>query len=326
MRSSSALSGLLCAGVVLAVGSVSRTATAQSQAQGFAVERLYLSAPGAGWFVMDDLAMHGGFGGAIALTTSYARKPFRVGSGADSVPVVTDQLFTDFGFAATYDRFRLYLNLDAPLSAKGRSGLVDGYQFTAPALTLGSSPDSLSDARIGADARILGEADGSFRLGVGAQLIFPTGKRPDYDGDGTYRAMGRVLFAGDVGHFSYAGQLGAHIRPLNESPAPAGPRGSELLFGAAGGLKIPIGSNGSAAAVIGPEVFGETAFNSFFGSSATGVEGLLTAHIESSDDRGSLLRFKLGAGGGLDAHFGAPEWRVVCAIEVSDQLTHHDGH
>ncbi|HTA92712.1 MAG TPA: hypothetical protein VK745_24205 [Polyangiaceae bacterium] len=322
MRSSSALSGLLCASVVIGLGSISRVATAQSAAQGFAVERLYLSAPGAGWFVMDDLGMHGGLGGAIALTTSYARKPFRVGSGTD-VPVVSDELFTDFGFAATYNRFRLYVNIDAPLSTNGQSSSSDGYQFSAPALTLSSHPDSLSDARIGTDARLLGEADSSFRLGVGAQLIFPTGKRPDYDSDGTYRAMGRLLFAGDVGSFSYAGQLGAHVRPLDQAPAPDGPRGSELLFGAAAGLKFPANESGSVAVLIGPEVFGETAFTSFFGSNATGVEGLLTARLESADDRGSLLRFKLGAGGGLDPHFGAPEWRVVGAIEVSDQLSPH---
>ncbi len=320
MRSSSALSRLLFAGVLLGIGPFSRIATAQSAAQGFAVERLYLSAPGAGWFVMDDLGMHGGLGGALSLTTSYARKPFRVESGSDKLPVVSDELFTDFGFAATYSRFRCYLNLDMPLSVNGRSGSVNGYQFNAPALTLHSHPDSLADARIGTDARLLGEADSSFRLGVGAQLIFPTGKRPDYDSDGTYRALGRLLLAGDVGNFSYAGQLGAQLRPLDESSAPDGPRGSELLFGAAGALKVPANGSGSAAVLIGPEVFGETAFESFFGSNTTGVEGLLTARLESADDRGALLRFKLGAGGGLDAHFGAPEWRVVAAIEISDQL------
>ena len=101
MRSSSPFSPLFFAGVVLAVVSFAHTAAAQSEAQGFALERLYLSAPGGGWFVMDDLSMHGGLGGALALTTGYARKPLRVGRGSDRVPVVSDELFTDFAFAAT---------------------------------------------------------------------------------------------------------------------------------------------------------------------------------------------------------------------------------
>jgi hypothetical protein len=324
MRSFSPFPRLLLTGVILALALVTRAAAAQSEAQGFALERLYLSAPGGGWFVMDDLSMHGGLGGALALTTGYARKPLQVGNGSEPVSVVSNQLFTDFGFAATYDRFRLYLNLDTPISTKGRSGTVGGYQFTAPSLALSNSPDSFADARIGTDARVLGDFDSRFRLGVGAQLIFPTGKRFDYDSDGTYRAMGRVLVAGDVGAFTYAGQLGAHIRPLNESPAPDSPRGSELLFGAAGGLKFPLGDGAGPVVVAGPELFGETAFNSFLGSRSTGLEGLLTARLEAANDRGALLRFKLGAGGGLDPHFGAPEWRVVCAVELSDQFTHHD--
>ena len=325
MRNSSPSSRLLFAGVAFAVVSLAHTATAQSEAPGFALERLYLSAPGGGWFVMDDLSMHGGLGGALAVTTGYARKPLRVGSGSERVPVVSDQLFTDFGFAATFDRFRLYLNFDAPLATKGRSGTVSGYDFTAPSLALSNSPDSFADARLGTDVRVLGDFDSPFRVGVGAQLLFPTGKRFDYDSDGTYRAMGRALVAGDVGSFSYAGQLGAHIRPLDESPTPDMARGSELLFGAAGGLKFPFSGSSGAAVVAGPEVFGETAFKSFFGSRSTGVEGLLTARLEAVNDRGALLRLKLGAGGGIDPHFGAPEWRVVCAIELSDQSSHHDG-
>jgi len=325
MPSSSPFSRLLFAGVIVVAVSVARVAAAQSEAQGFALERLYLSAPGGGWFVMDDLAMHGELGGAIALTTGYARQPLRVGNGPERLSVVSEQLFTDFGFAATFTRFRLYLNFDAPISTKGRSGAVGGYQFSAPSLALSNSPDSFADARVGADARVFGDADSPLRLGVSAQLLFPTGKRFDYDSDGSYRAMARALFAGDVGAFSYAGQLGAHVRPLNESPAPDSPRGSELLFGAAGGLRFPLTGSAGPVIIAGPELFGETAFSSFLGSQSTGVEGLLTARLEAVGDRGALLRVKLGAGGGLDPHFGAPEWRAVCAVELSDQFSHHDG-
>jgi hypothetical protein len=293
---------------------VSARAQAQQQAQGFAVERLYPSAPGAGWFVMDSLQIGGGLGGALSLTVGYARNPLRLTDGTQTVAVVSHQLVADIGAAVTYDRWRLYLNLDAPLSIKGYSGTIGDYSFTAPSVDLESNPDTLSDPRIGIDMRVFGSPTSRFRLGVGAQLIFPNGNRADYDTDGTYRGMVRALFAGDEGLVTYAGQLGVHLRPLNDSPTPGSPRGRELLFGIAAGAKLPVGP--TQIVVVGPEVFGATAFQSFFGSNSTALEGLLTARLEGTTDNRAQLRVKLGGGAGLNQQFGAPEWRIVCGIEI----------
>jgi hypothetical protein len=325
MRSSS------CAAILLAGVTWASAAGAQQPAQGFGVERFYPSAPGAGWFVMDSLDMHGNLGGVMALTLGYAHDPWRVRSadGSQRLAVVSDQAFADFGFAATYDRFRLYLNFDMPLAIEGQSGTVGNVSYTAPTVDPGSSPDTLSDARVGFDARILGDERSPFRLGAGAQLLVPNGNtcwkdtsntyRCDYDTDGTYRAMGRVLFAGDVGAFTYAGQVGIHIRPRDDTPVP-GPQGSELLFGAAGGARIPVFGSGRTALVLGPEVYGTTALRSLFGTTSTALEGLLTARVEGTADDGPQLRFKLGPGVGFDQHFGAPEWRAVVGIEVFDRV------
>ena len=185
------------------------------------------------------------------------------------------------------------------------------------------NPDTVSDARIGLDARILGDSRSPFRLGASAQLFVPNGDRFDYDTDGTYRAMVRVLLAGDVGLFTYAGQLGVHVRPLDDSPIPASPQGSELLFGMAGGARVPIAHH-TAALIVGPEVFGATAFRSFLGTASTALEGLLTGRVEGTTDDGPQLRGKLGAGIGIDQAFGAPEWRVVFAIELFDHLADRD--
>ena len=298
-------------------------AEAQQQAQGFAVERLYPSAPGGGWFVMDDLDMHGELGGVMALTTSYSRNALRVPDGSQHLDVVSDRAFTDFGFAVTYERWRLYLNFDAPLVTVGRSGTVGDYHFSDPSLDLAQNPDTLSDARIGLDARILGDDKSPFRLGAGAQLFVPNGERPDYDTDGTYRAMLRVLFAGDVGLFTYAGQLGVHVRPLDDAPTPQSPQGSELLFGVAGGARVPVLAN-TAALVVGPEVFGATAFRSFLGSTTTALEGLLTGRLEGTADDGAQVRAKVGAGLGIDQSFGAPEWRIVLGLELFDHNSDRD--
>jgi hypothetical protein len=320
--------GLAVAVVLLGATMPSSRAAAQQQAQGFAVDRFYASAPGGGWFVMDDLDLHGGLGGAMSMTTGYAMKPLRVTDGSQHLAVVSDQASTDLGFAVTYDRWRLYLDLNAPLVSKGQSGTVGDYQLTAPSFDLGTHPDTFSDVRVGVDTRLLGEPRSAFRLGAGAQLFIPNGNRGDYDAngiyhsdydtDGTFRAMLRVLAAGDLGFFTYAAQLGVHIRPLDDTPVPGSPQGSELLFGVAAGARLPVSRDGVTIVVVGPELYGETALRSFFGTTATGLEGLLTGRLERKVSKGPKWRVKLGSGGGLDPHFGAPEWRVVVGIEVFD--------
>ena len=147
------------------------------------------------------------------------------------------------------------------------------------------------------------------------------GERSDYVTDATYRAMGRVLFAGSVGLVTYAGQVGIHVRPLDDTPAPGSPRGSELLFGVAAGPAFPV--RAKTVLVLGPEIFGESAFRSLFGSTTTGLEALLSGRLEGTEDEGAQLRLKVGAGGGLNPHFGAPEWRMVLALEVFDHSAPH---
>ena len=139
--------------------------------------------------------------------------------------------------------------------------------------------------------------------------------------------MGRVLFAGDLGLLSYAGQIGAHVRPLDQAPAPGGPHGSELLFGIAAGPRIPLPAWRQVVLAVGPEVFGATAFASPFGSTDTAVEGLLSGRVEGTADDGAQMRVKVGVGAGLDARFGAPAWRAVVAVELFDHASDrdHDG-
>lgn len=320
MRSSRRIRVPVLALGLVAAGLCSFRAEAQQRPQGFSLERLYPSAPGGGWFVMDALDMRGRLGGSMELTLGYARNPLRVDSndGSARLGVVTDQAFADFGFAATYDRLRLYVNFDMPLVIKGRSGTVGGYAFDAPDVDPGSSPDTLSDVRIGFDARLLGGPADRFRLGAGAQLFVPSGTRDHYETDETYRAMGRVLFAGDVGLFTYAGHVGAHVRPLDDSEVPGSPEGSELIAGIAAGAKLPVCGACSEVLVIGPEIYGASAMRSLMGRDTTALEWLLSGRLEGTRDDGPELRVKLGVGAGINPHFGAPEARLVVAVEVFD--------
>ncbi|MGO9939017.1 MAG: hypothetical protein ACLPH3_15215 [Terracidiphilus sp.] len=289
-------------------------ADAQQQASGFAVERFYQSAPGGGWFVMDDLDFSGRLGGVVSLSSGYARNPLVITgpNGKQKLAVVSEEAFVDIGGAVTHDRFRGYLNFPMPLLVSGTSGTLGPYQFTAPSVSLGTNPDTISDGRIGFDARLFGKPGSSLRLGAGTQLIFPSGSHADYVTDGTYRGMIRFLAAGDAGSFTYAGQLGVHVRPLNYAPVPGSPNGSEFLYGISGGRRV-LGPSGWAV-IAGPEIFGETAFHQFF-SGETGTEALLTGRLEHSGT-GRSLRIKLGVGHALVQNFGAAQWRIVFGVEL----------
>ena len=301
-------------GLLIILSAWPSLAGAQQQPQGFAVERFYPSAPGGGWFVMDEVNMNGGFGGAIALTTGYSRKPLEVTSpdGTRRLTLVSDEAFIDVGVAATYGRYRVYLNLPMPLLVTGNSGTLGPYQLSAPSVNIATNPDGISDPRVGFDMRLLGKPGSSLRLGAGAQLILPSGDRADYVTDRSVRGMFRFLAAGDAGRFSYAGQLGMHIRPLDRSLAPGSPNGNEFLFGVSAGRRLPVRSGW--AVVVGPEVYGETAVRSFF-NGQTGIEGLLTGRLEGTGD-GPRLRIKMGIGHGLVQQFGAPEWRILFSVEL----------
>src|ERR1700682_1650934 len=83
-------------------------ADAQQQPSGFAVERFYPSAPGAGWFVMDDLDMSGALGGAVSVRSGYAHNPIVViaPDGKQRLALVTQEAVFDIGGAGTFYRLR----------------------------------------------------------------------------------------------------------------------------------------------------------------------------------------------------------------------------
>jgi hypothetical protein len=300
------------------VALLAASASAQQSVQGFAVERFYPSAPGAGWLVMDDLDLHGDLGGAIGLSLGYANRPLRVSDGTNRLTVVSDQAFADVGAAFFYRCFRVYLNIDAPLVITGQGGTLGGYTFSAPSVDLGANPDTVADVRLGADVRIFGEVGEPFRFGLSGQLFVPSGSRADYDTDGGFRGMFRALFAGDAPYFTYAAQLGIHYRPLDDWPTPGSPHGSELLYGVAAGAKLPVGRRRGWAVVVGPELYGASALRSF-SREATAFEGLLSGRLEGTRDDRAQVRIKLGVGAGLNAQFGAAAWRLVAGVELFGQ-------
>ena len=233
--------------------------------------------------------------------------------------MVRGQAFVNFGFAATYERFKIYAVFVSPMTSTGTSGVAHGVSYTAPNLSLTSNPDTFADLRLGFNLRIFGQYDGPFRLGLQFQLWIPSGDRSDYITDEYYHAFNRVLVAGDVDRWSYAASVGVHDRTTVDL-VPGGPRGAELIFGAGGGRRFALAPR--TGLTFGPEVFGQTAFREFFGHATTGVEALGTVRIDWGNPLSPRLRLKAAGGGGLDAQFGTPAWRTVLSLDVIDFFTH----
>jgi hypothetical protein len=287
------------------------SAHAQTPVQGFGLERFSPAPAGSGWLTLNDLSQQGPLGGAVAVTTGYAHNPLRVSDGVTRIAVVSDEAVVDFGASVTFQRFRLSLNIGMPLLIRGSSGALGDHTWAGPSLTLGSNPDTLTDVRIGADVRLLGEVGSAFRLGASAQLFVPSGNRIDYASDETYRAKFFALAAGDVSQFAYAAHLGFHLRPSAASPF--GPQGHELLFAVAGGFKVV---DGTLRLTFGPELTAALALRSWLAATSSAVEILGSARLEVPYQRAQSLQLKLGVGGGLSPHFGAPEWRIVLGVET----------
>lgn len=300
--------------------SLALPAAAQTPAEGFAVERLVLSAPGSAWFALDDLAWPGGIGGALSLSLGYASRPLAIqpAGGGPALAVVEHQAFADVGLAVAADRFRLSAHFASPFYVAGRGGTVDGFAFSPPAANLEQTPDVLSDVQLGLETRLVGDPGSALRVGAEGVLWFPSGARNDYLSDGSYRTAASLLLAGDAGGLSYAARAGAHVRALDQSPAPGGPRGSELLLGAAIGSRLPLPR---ARLIVGPELTLASAFRSLFGGRTTALEALLTARLDMDHGPAARLGLRLGIGAGLHPDFGAPRWRAVVAVDLAGILS-----
>lgn len=276
--------------------------TAHAAPEGFAAERFTPVAPGGGWIANDELTMHGGLGGGVSLTTSYARGSLRAGTD-----YVEHYALVDAGFAATFELLRLSIDFASPLVVEGRSG--------GPSINPGTAPDVLSDTRIALAARLVGDWDSPNRFGVQTEVFVPAGERTAFVTDDRYRAIFRGIVAGEGSGYVYSASVGFHLRSLKDRTMEQGPRGSELLVNAAFGPKFTIAKN--TAFVIGPEVMGATAFSEFMRHDSSALEALLTARFETIDKWEPMRRIKLGGGGGLHPYFGAPEWRAVVGIELT---------
>jgi OOP family OmpA-OmpF porin len=289
------------AAALVALG-LSRPALAQV---GFDVDRFDPSERGSEWFAMDSLDLRGHLRLAAGIVGDFAYRPLVLYNpdGSLGASIVRNQYFLHPGGSIVlWDRLRFGVNVPIAVFEDGRTETVRGTTYPAP------TSAAMGDVRLGADVRLLGEYGRPFTLAFGAQVFLPSGSRPQYTGDGTVRLLPRLQAAGQVGVFMYAVRVGFDYRPLSGS-FDGSQLGSDLLFGAAAGVKV-LGDR----VVLGPELSGSTILTSGqgpFKTPNTPYEILFGGHALLARD----WRFGAAIGPGLSRGLGSPEIRVLGSIE-----------
>jgi len=95
---------------------------------------------------MDDLDIFGRLGGAVSLTSGYARNPLVITRpDGQKLAVVSEETFVDFGAAITHDRFRAYIDFPVPLVLSGTLGeyFTDG-AVNCPTVQTGANSSTAS--------------------------------------------------------------------------------------------------------------------------------------------------------------------------------------
>jgi len=282
-------------------------AAAQTRTPGFAIGRFNPSERGSDWFVSESLDLRGSNRLAIGVVGDYAHDPLAIydrATGDKVTSIISNQLYAHFGLSyVVAERLRLSLNMPVLMFQTGGS-------LTTPTTVLRANEGTYpGDLRFGADLRLFGGYGDPITMAIGAQLYFPTGKQDAFAGDGKFRFAPRLLAAGEVGPFVYAGRF-EFVARANHARFDGDDEGNEFFFSAAAGVRV-------ANLVLGPELFGFTVVQPDpFEKVTTPVELLFGAHYLTSD-----LRFGLGVGPGLSRGVGAPDVRVVGNLEWAPQLS-----
>jgi outer membrane protein OmpA-like peptidoglycan-associated protein len=277
-------------------------ASAQNQANGFALNRFDPADRGSEWFALDSLDLRGHMRPAVGFVGDWSHKPLVVlnTDGSERAAIVSDQIWIHLGGSIVlWDRLRAGLDLPAAVYQNGDAVTLNGKTYSPPDSAFG-------DIRISTDLRLLGAYGDVFNSAIGFALYLPTGDRANYTSDNTVRFSPRATVAGDISMFTYSGRLGFNFRPLKDT-FETNPLGSELTIGAAAGLRVL-----EKKLVVGPEIYGSTVTSdgSFFKKRTTPLEYLLGAHYTYKE-----TRFGGGIGGGLTSGWGTPVVRIVLGAE-----------
>jgi outer membrane protein OmpA-like peptidoglycan-associated protein len=204
------------------------------------------------------------------------------------------------------ERLRVAVKMPYAVDQAGQDRQIGGNTYRAV------TGANVGDVSVAADVRLTGVYGTRFTLTLGTEIFFPTGSQPQYTGDGRPHVLPRLLAAGDVGMWAYAGSLGVHLRrPADASRFEGAGFGPELAFGGAAGLRP------SEAVLVGVELFGTSVLSGgrFLESRATPIEALLGVQLALGEMLGDRWRVAAGIGAGLTDGLGAPSVRALVRFE-----------
>jgi len=245
------------------------------------------------------------------LGVDYASAPLVVrDANQNAYDVVSQQLWLEPGvsFALAH---RFLLSLDAPL-VLAESG--EAAPATLGDLPAGSAP-ALGDVKLGARARLLGDADSAWKLAGGAELWFPTASEP-WAGDGAVRVKPAVTSSVESERARGALELGLLVRSSERVPSILPLRtSSALVFGLATSAALDRGGE----LFVGPEVsvaFGVADGAKLFDPRSTAGQALLGARY--TPGLGPFFA-SLGLGPGFGQAPGAADFRVLASVGFSPE-------
>jgi outer membrane protein OmpA-like peptidoglycan-associated protein len=275
---------------------------AGAQNTGFSLDRLSPAPAGDAFFVTASPEVDGDRRLFAGTMTEFAQAPLvlRSPDGSREFGRIVSarlnlRLQVAFSLASRY-----LLDLEVPFALVNQ-----GSSPISPRGTRFASPDGLAagDLRLGGRTQLLRLPGDRLRLAAAAALWLPTGRRAEYTGDGTVRAMAMAVAGGVVGrHFAWAGNLGFHARA--ERVVAGNLVAKELFLSGAGGLLAARGR-----VLLGPELWASgpiTGRADFLAARTTAAEVLLGLHY-----RARTVRFGVGTGRGLTVAMGTPGTRLV---------------
>jgi outer membrane protein OmpA-like peptidoglycan-associated protein len=270
---------------------------------------LALSKPPAGdrAFVVAGADARGSGVWRARLGVDYASSPLVVlDASQNATSVVSSQLWVEPGVSLALSH-RFLLSLDTPLV------LVESGD-EAGELGPGSAP-ALGDLRLGARARLLGDADSALKLAGGADVWFPTAAEP-WAGDGAFRVKpalsasaenARLRGGFELGFLARTSERLESILPLRSSSA--------LVVGIASAAALdPAGE-----LFVGPELtvsLGVADGAKLFDPRSTAGQALLGARYRPG--LGPLV-FAIAAGPGLGQAPGAADFRVLASVNFTPE-------
>ncbi len=278
---------------------------------GFALNRYQPAEVGSDWFESESLDLRGRVRPALGLVADFSYRPLVIlnADGDEVTPVVDNQFFYHLGASLILQRrLRLSLSLPLLLHSQGGAGSVDVPGLGSSTL---SSRDGagVGDARFSADLRLAGEYGGAFTLALAGRVFAPLGQEDQFASDGQARVGARLLWAGQPGWVSYAGQVGV-VGHAERDDFAAVPFGTDLTFGAALGLRLLDGK-----LTLGPEAYGSTVISDsgagFMKRASTPLEMLWGGKLHV----GKAIRLGAAAGSGLTQGIGSPRLRVLASVE-----------